>query len=44
LAFPLIAMPAGEAMPAPENGDPLSTVPALLNALTVLFPLFTTQM
>ncbi len=44
LALPLIAMPAGEEMPAPENGDPGSGVPELSNALTLLLPLLTTQM
>src|ERR1039458_9711934 len=44
LALPLMAMPAGAEMPAPKNGEPLSGEFELLNALTVLLPLLTTQM
>jgi hypothetical protein len=44
-ALPLIAMPVGDAMPAPVNGEPVSVPPVLVNALTLLapLPLFATQ-
>jgi hypothetical protein len=44
-ALPLIAMPTGDAMPAPVKGDPVSIPPVLANALMLLapLPLFTTQ-
>ena len=36
-------MLTGELVPAPEKGEPVSTLPVLVNALTVLEPLLATQ-
>ncbi len=43
-ALPLIAMLAGDAMPAPVKGDPVRVPPVLVKALTLLAPLLTAQM